>query len=90
MKRISQRELRNGSAALMDAVERGESFLITRHGVEVAELRPVPVKAFVSSAELKAAFASLPPGGYARMRAEADAIFGEDRVERSRGRRTNE
>jgi prevent-host-death family protein len=80
MKRISQRDLRNGSAALMDAVERGESFLITRHGVEVAELRPIPVNSFVASAELKAAFASLPPGGYESMRSEADELFGEDRL----------
>jgi prevent-host-death family protein len=80
MKRISQRELRNGSAALMDAVERGESFLITRHGVEVAELRPIPVNSFVASSELKAAFESLPAGGYASMRAEADELFGEDRL----------
>jgi antitoxin (DNA-binding transcriptional repressor) of toxin-antitoxin stability system len=80
MKTVSQRELRNGSAALMDAVENGETFRITRHGVEVAELRPVPDDAFTSVVDLKRAFARFPSGGYPRLRAEEDAVFGEDRV----------
>lgn len=81
MRTISQRELRNGSAAIMDAVERGETFLITRRGVELAELRPVPDDAFTPVAELKRAFAGIPAGDHAAMRAEADAVFGEDRVD---------
>lgn len=80
MKEISQREFRNSSAAVMDAVERGESFRITRHGTAVAELRPVAPGGFVRGAELKAAFAHLPPDGFDALRADADAIFGEDRV----------
>jgi prevent-host-death family protein len=80
MKDISQRELRNSSAAVMDAVERGESFRITRHGTAVAELRPVAPGGFVRSADLRAAFAHLPAGGFADHRADADAIFGEDRI----------
>jgi prevent-host-death family protein len=80
MKDISQREFRNSSAAVMDAVERGESFRITRHGTAVAELRPVAAGGFVGSAELKAALAHLPAGGYAALRADAENIFGEDRV----------
>lgn len=81
MKTVSQRELRNGSAALMDAVERGETFRITRHGVAVAELHPVPHGAFTPVAELKRAFAGLPTGDYASMRAQADALFGDDRID---------
>jgi antitoxin (DNA-binding transcriptional repressor) of toxin-antitoxin stability system len=50
MKAISQRELRNASAAVMDAVERGASFRITRHGTVVAELRSVVGGGFVGSA----------------------------------------
>ncbi|MFD5827787.1 type II toxin-antitoxin system Phd/YefM family antitoxin [Lentzea sp. NPDC060358] len=42
MKVISQREFRNHSAAVMDAVEAGETYHVTRNGVEVAELRPLP------------------------------------------------
>ncbi len=37
---IPQRELRNESAKLMDAVAAGETFVVTRHGEPVAELRP--------------------------------------------------
>lgn len=80
MKDISQRELRNSSAAVMDAVERGESFRITRHGTVVAELRPAVHGGFVGSAELKAALAHLPAGGFGALRADAEAVFGEDRV----------
>lgn len=81
METITQRELRNNSAAIMDAVERGESFRVSRHGVEVAELRPVAARAFVPVAEVKRAFARLPTGDYAAMRAEADAFFGPDLVD---------
>jgi antitoxin (DNA-binding transcriptional repressor) of toxin-antitoxin stability system len=81
VRRISQREFRNASAAVMDAVERGESFRITRHGAVVAELRPAIAEAFVDRAEAKAAFAHLPAGGFRDLRDEADAVFGEDRVD---------
>ncbi|MER5625262.1 type II toxin-antitoxin system Phd/YefM family antitoxin [Streptosporangium sp. NPDC002544] len=42
MKTITQREFRNNSAAVMDAVEAGETYQITRDGIAVAELRPLP------------------------------------------------
>jgi prevent-host-death family protein len=38
---IPQRELRNENAKLMDAVSAGETFVVTRNGEPVAELRPV-------------------------------------------------
>jgi prevent-host-death family protein len=38
---IAQRELRNDNARIMDAVTAGESFVVTRNGEPVAELRPV-------------------------------------------------
>jgi antitoxin (DNA-binding transcriptional repressor) of toxin-antitoxin stability system len=81
MRTISQRELRNDNATVMDAVERGETFRITRRGVAVAELRPASADNFVSTATVKRALADLPSGGYARLRAEADELFGEDRVD---------
>jgi prevent-host-death family protein len=39
---ISQRELRNDNAEIIRAVEAGESFTVTRRGVPVARLTPVP------------------------------------------------
>lgn len=80
MRDITQRELRNASAAVMDAVERGEAFRITRHGTVVAELRPVEPSHFVGAARMKSAFARLPSGGFDALRADADAVFGEDRI----------
>jgi len=40
-KTIPQRELRNNNAKVIEAVVAGESFLITRNGVPVAEVGPV-------------------------------------------------
>lgn len=38
---IAQRELRNDNAKVIDAVAAGETFVVTRHGEPVAELRPI-------------------------------------------------
>lgn len=40
-KTIAQRELRNDNAKVIAAVAAGETFVVTRHGEPVAELRPV-------------------------------------------------
>lgn len=40
METISQRQMRNDSAAILRRVEAGESFIITNRGVEVARLTP--------------------------------------------------
>ena len=40
MRTISQRELRNDNAEVIRAVEAGESFLVTKNGKAVAELKP--------------------------------------------------
>jgi prevent-host-death family protein len=42
MRSISQRELRNDNAAIIRAVEEGESFTVTRRGVPVARVIPIP------------------------------------------------
>lgn len=80
MKTISQRELRNNSAAVMDAVEAGETYLVTRNGVEVAELRPVPRRRRLTVEQLIEQARHLPDVDYEEMRREADEIFGEDRI----------
>jgi prevent-host-death family protein len=78
---ISQREFRNNSAAVMDAVEAGETFHVTRNGVEVAELRPLPRRRRLTVDELVERHRRLPRVDYARMRQESDEFFGtEDRV----------
>lgn len=81
MKTVTQRELRNNSAAVMDAVEAGETYHITRNGQEIAELRPLPRRRRLNATELLARHRGLPDLDYRRLRAEADEFFGdEDRV----------
>jgi prevent-host-death family protein len=81
MKVISQREFRNNSAAVMDAVEAGETYHITRNGTEVAELRPLVHRPRPTTAELIARHRRLPRIDAAQLRADADEFFGgEDRV----------
>lgn len=41
MKVISQRELRNDNAKIMESVEHGETYTVTRRGVPVARLGPI-------------------------------------------------
>jgi prevent-host-death family protein len=78
---ISVREFRNDSAAVMDAVESGESFVVTRNGTPVAEIRPIQARRKQSTAELRKIFALSPAPDYQSMRAELDAYFGEDRLD---------
>ncbi len=82
MKVITQREFRNNSAAVMDAVEAGETYHVTRNGVAVAELRPLSRRRRLSSEELVERHRKLPRIEYARMKREADEFFGtEGRVD---------
>ncbi|MGW7686884.1 type II toxin-antitoxin system Phd/YefM family antitoxin [Kribbella sp. NPDC054772] len=81
MKVITQREFRNNSAAVMDAVEAGETYHITRNGTEVAELRPLVRRPRPTAAELVARHRRLPRVDAAQLRADSDEFFGtEDRV----------
>lgn len=81
MKTITQREFRNRSADVMNAVEEGEIFHITRNGIEVAELRPLTRKRSLSAEELVARHRRLPRVDGTLMRREADELFGgEDRA----------
>ena len=52
---ISQRELRNDSAAVLREVQSGRCLTVTRNGVPVAELRPVAAGRFVPRAVIAAA-----------------------------------
>lgn len=59
---IAQRELRNQNAQILAAVEAGASFVVTRNGEPIAELRPLVRgrRRFVSKAELATAAAEGP------------------------------
>jgi prevent-host-death family protein len=73
VKHINQRELRNDSGAVLRAVEAGETFVVTRDGHPVAELRPINgPQRFVRKDVLLAALAELPPVDAERFRQDLD------------------
>lgn len=71
---ISQRELRNDSAAVLREVQSGRALIVTRNGVPVAELRPVAAGRFVPRAVIAAAIPAAPAIDDALFRAELDAV----------------
>jgi len=77
-RRISQRELRNESGAIMRAIDEGETFVVTRNGVPVADLVPHRRATFVSVDDLAAAFTAGPRIDYERFRADVDAPLNLD------------
>ena len=71
---ITQRELRNDSAAVLREVQAGQTLVVTRNGVPVAELRPVSPRRFVARAALTAAAKRAPRVDFDRFRTDLDAI----------------
>ncbi|MFC9897463.1 type II toxin-antitoxin system Phd/YefM family antitoxin [Nocardia sp. NPDC127579] len=71
---ITQRDLRNRSKEIMDAVQRGQSFTVTRDGYRVGELIPLRRKRrFVSRDEFAAMSRSAPDISLDAFRADQDA-----------------
>jgi prevent-host-death family protein len=71
---ITQREFRNDSARILRDVQAGEKLIVTRNGVPVAELRPVPARRFVPRAVIAAAATQAPRVDARRLRADMDAL----------------
>jgi antitoxin (DNA-binding transcriptional repressor) of toxin-antitoxin stability system len=71
---ITQRELRNESGEIMRALDRGETFVVTRNGVPVGELRPFERRQYVASEAIVAAFADAPRIDAQRFREDIDAL----------------
>lgn len=80
---ITQRELRNDSGEIMRALDRGESFIVTRNGVPVGELRPVRRRRFVPVDVVMTAFAGAPPLDPERFRADVDRMLDQDPTPRA-------
>jgi prevent-host-death family protein len=74
---IPQRELRNQNAQIIAAVEAGATFVVTRNGTPVAELRPLPRgrRPFVPRAEIAAVAAAGPRVDAAAFRRDLDAAL---------------
>ena len=74
---ISQRELRNESGEIMRALDRGESFLVTRNGVAVGQLTPLRRRQFTSTEEILAAFADAPALDAGQFRRDLDRFVSQ-------------
>ena len=75
---ITQRELRNQSGEIMRALDRGESFTVTRGGVPVGELTPIQPRRVVDRDAALAVFVGAAPVDHARFRADLDDVIDQD------------
>lgn len=80
-KKITQRELRNDTPAIMRAIEHGESFVLTRNGTPIADLIPHARPAErprVTGADLLAAADQLPKVDVGQFFADLDRYVDPD------------
>lgn len=75
---ITQRELRNQSAEVLREVEAGRSFILTRNGTPVAELRPIRPRRFVPRATIADASARAPRVDARQFRDDLDAVIDQN------------
>jgi prevent-host-death family protein len=75
MAEITQRDLRSRSREIMDAVERGQSFTVTRDGHRIGELIPLRHRRrYVSREEFAAMSRNAPDINLEAFRADQDAV----------------
>lgn len=67
----------------MRALDRGESFVVTRNGTPVGELVPLRPRQFVSADAAAVAFAGAPPIDTTRFRNEVDSVLDQDPAPRA-------
>jgi prevent-host-death family protein len=74
---IAQRELRNENAKVIEAVTAGETFVVTRNGEPVAELRPIKAgrRSFVSRDEVASLARAAMRIGHRQFRADVDRLI---------------
>jgi antitoxin (DNA-binding transcriptional repressor) of toxin-antitoxin stability system len=74
MPEITQRDLRSKSREIMDAVEHGQAFTVTRDGHQIGELIPLRRRRkFVSRQEFATLSRNAPVGSLDAFRADQDA-----------------
>jgi prevent-host-death family protein len=71
---ITQRELRNQSAAVLREVEAGRTLIVSRNGTPVGELRPIQRRRFVPRAAIAEAAGRAPRIDSVQFRADLDAV----------------
>jgi prevent-host-death family protein len=74
---IAQRELRNENAKVIEAVMAGESFVVTRNGEPVAELRPIRAgrRSFVTRDDVAALATAAVRIDHRQFRADLDRLI---------------
>lgn len=79
---ITQSDLRNRPGKIMDAVQRGQSFIVTRDGHQIGELIPLRRRGFVPREEFAAMSRTSPDISLDAFRADqdrtADRVSGTD------------
>lgn len=75
---ITQRELRNDSGEIMRALDKGESFVVTRNGVPVGELIPLRQRMFVAAEAAAAVFSGAPRVDPERFRRDVDTLIDQE------------
>ena len=80
-KTIAQRELRNENAKVIEAVVAGETFIVTRNGEPVAELRPLRAgrHVFVAREEVAALATAVVRIDRHQFRADPDHVIDQGR-----------
>jgi prevent-host-death family protein len=79
MPEITQRDLRSRSREIMDAVEHGQSFTVTRDSHQIAELVPLRrQRRFVSRQEFAAMSRNAPGSNLDAFRADQDSAVDQE------------
>lgn len=75
-RKVSQRDLRMRSKEIMDAVERGDSFTVTRVGHQIGELIPLRRRrCFITRTEFARGSELAPPIDVDGFRADQDSAY---------------
>jgi antitoxin (DNA-binding transcriptional repressor) of toxin-antitoxin stability system len=75
---ITQRDLRSRSREIMDAVEHGQSFTVTRDGHRIGELIPLRRRRLVPREEFAAMSRNAPAPDLEAFRADQDVVTDHD------------
>ena len=79
---ISQRELRNDSGRIMRGLDEGQSYIVSRNGTPVGELRPLRRHRFVSAHAAVEMFRGAPRVDAATLRRDLDDLVDQDLPDR--------
>ena len=77
---IVQHKLQDEFGRIVQQLDQGDTFVVTRKGAPVGEMTPLPGRWFASADTAIALFEGAPEVDYQRFRADMDAIIGLEPV----------